>query len=178
MSPAGLLLAAAVLLAACASPPLYQPQSGPDSFGYAQRPVGDGGLYEVSFRAPPRITFAYYATDRLSDQRLRLAYDLALLRAAELALSHVNQPAFAVRRRDNDVQVDIRRDDDAYHDGFGSAPRTTAVPYLLYDDEPYAVISAQVTLLVEFIPTLAPGAFDAVATARQLRQRYSAEIPP
>ncbi len=178
MSRAGLLLAVAVLLAACAGPPLYQPVSSPHSFGYAERKFGDSGLYEVSYRAPARTTYAYYATDRESDRRLRLAYDLALLRAAELALSRANRPAFFIRRRDNDVEVDIRRGHGASYGGFGRYPRYTAIPYSRYDDPPYAVISAQVTLLVEFTAARTRGSFDAAETASRLRRQYGAELPP
>lgn len=177
MSRAGLFLAVSILLGACAGPPLYQPMSGTRSFGYTERSVGDS-LYEISYRAPTRTTYAYYAMDRESDRRLRLAFDLALLRAAELALSQANRPAFSIRRRDNDVEVDIHRGYSRYHDGFNRYPPRTAIPYSRYHDDTYAAISADVTLLVEFTAARTRGSYDAAETAAQLRRRYSNELPP
>ncbi len=167
------LLALLALLTACAGLPLYQPASGPGTFGYSERAVG-ADLYEVSYRAPTRTTYAYNNADRESDRRIGLAYDLALLRAAELALNS-GSPVFAVRRRDNDVAVDLRRGRSTFPSYYGGYRR---YPYSRYDDEPLAVIRTQVTLLVGLFDAATPGPFDSAEMAARLRRQYADELPP
>lgn len=168
------LLAAIILLAACAGPPLYQPQTGPRSFGYSERPVG-GGLIEISYETPKRITYAIYSTEQESDRRLQLAYDLALLRAAELAISRTGK--FSINRRDNDAKVNIHRNYRSFGTGYAPYRGHTALSRSRRDTEPYAVIAARVTLLVDLSPSPAANTFSAAATAARLRRQYSDELP-
>ncbi len=168
------LLGAVILLAACAGPPLYQPQSGSRSFGFSERAVG-GGLIEISYTTPKRITYAVYSTDQESDRRLQLAYDLALLRAAELAISRTGK--FSINRRDNDAKVDIHRDYRSFGAGYTPYRGHTAMSRSRRDTEPYAVITARVTLLVDLSPSPAANTFSAAETAARLRRQYSDELP-
>ena len=170
--PAG-FLAATVLLTACAGPPLYQPQSGSRSFGYTERAVGMD-LLEITYKAPRRSTHAYYSTQRESDRRLELAYDLTLLRAAELALSR--NGIFVIRRRDNDAQVRIEQAYRSHQPGY-TRYYSSAIPYSRYDREPYAIILATVTLLVDFAPSLTEDSFDAAQTVTRLHTQYADELP-
>ncbi|MHA1571053.1 MAG: CC0125/CC1285 family lipoprotein [Alphaproteobacteria bacterium] len=168
------LLVAIMLLAACAGPPLYQPLTSARSFGYTERAVGVD-LYEISYDTPRRTTYAIYSTDRESDRRLQLAYDLALLRAAELAISRTGK--FSINRRDNDARVNIHRNYDSYGTGYSPYYRHTTIPYSRRDTEPYAVISARVTLLVDYSPPSSAYTFNAAETAARLRRQYSDELP-
>ena len=102
---------AALALSACSGTPrpLYVPY-GTYNYGYAERPTGDAS-YEISYRPPHFNTYAYGQTarDRIIEQQLSVAHDIALLRAADLALAR-GMPAFRELRRDNDVRVDVEND--------------------------------------------------------------------
>ena len=166
---------AIVLLAACAGPPLYQPLTGPRTFGYTERAISVD-LFEISYQTPRSTTYAVYSTDRVSGRRLQLAYDLALLRAAELAISRTGR--FSINRRDNDAKVNIYRNYGAYGAGYTPYYRgRTTIPLSRRDAEPYAVIAARVTLLVDFSPPTTANTFDAAQTATRLRHQYSDELP-
>ena len=107
---------------------------------------------------------------------------MALLRAAQLALAN-GHPAFAVSDRENNVQVDVRRE--YYHDPFFP-------PYLYYGRRygypwpyyPHYHASRRVELAVEVVMTatlldsMRDDAFDARETAARLQAKYPVKTAP
>lgn len=176
MRSGGLLWAAALAIAGCAPEaryPLYTALEVAESFGYAEERLSETG-YRVSYSAPVRRTYAYGGEERQqeAEQRLALAYDLALWRAAELALAH-GYPAFEVSGRDNAVEVEIRHDyyhpflhhGHHFHHGF--------FPHHLhgYYDR-YARLAARVSIAVDFRAAPDADRLDAKATLERLKARY------
>ncbi len=171
------------LFAGCAPAPvypLYTPLEVAGSFGYAEQRISDI-RYTVTYTAPVRTTHAYGGErrDQDADRQVALAYDLALWRAAELALAH-GHPAFRVAERNNDVQVDVRHD--AYDDPFphfGHHHRHGHFPHH-YPGRyaSYAYLAAGVTLAVEFRRAGAGDTFDARATRERLRAQYAPATAP
>ena len=182
----GVLLAAAIAVAACAPAApvaLYSSLEVGGTFGYSEQQLSDTS-YRVTYSAPVRTTYAYGGAQRKRETELRLtlAYDLALWRAAELALAN-GYKAFEVSKQDADVQVDIRDDYD-----FGpvfynrNLYRLGYFPYRYsaYFDR-YARLAAQVSIAVEFRDALSEDAFDAESTLKKLRAKYpsaAAQAPP
>ncbi len=178
MRSGGLALAAALTIAGCAPEarhPLYTPLEAAESFGYSEQRLSETS-YKVTYSAPVRRTYAYGREEREQEtkERLALAYDLALWRAAELALAH-GYPAFEVSNRDNAVQVDIRSDyyrhDPFFHHGHhfhhGFFPHHF---YGFYDR--YAELAARVTIAVDFRAAPDGDRLDARATLKRLRAKY------
>ncbi len=178
MRSGGLALAAALTIAGCAPEarhPLYTPLEAAESFGYSEQRLSETS-YKVTYSAPVRRTYAYGREERKqeTEERLALAYDLALWRAAELALAH-GYPAFEVSDRDNAVQVDIRHDyyphypffHHGHHFGHGFFPHHF---YGYYDR--YAELAARVSIAVGFRDAPAAESFDAQATLKRLRAKY------
>ncbi len=171
------------LLAGCAPVPvfpLYTSVQVAGSFGYAEQRISDT-RYRVTYTAPVRTTYAYGGErrDQDTDRQVALAYDLALWRAAELALAH-GYPAFRVAERTNDIQVDVRHDE--YYDpfpDFGFHHRYGLIPhgYPIYYPS-YAYLAAGVTLAVEFRRAGAGDTFDARATRERLRAQYAPATAP
>ena len=178
MRSGGLALAAALTIAGCAPEarhPLYTPLTLAESFGYSEQRLSETS-YKVTYSAPVRRTYAYGREERKqeTEERLALAYDLALWRAAELALAH-GYPAFEVSNRDNSVQVDIRSDYyrhdpflyHGHHFGHGFFPHHF---YGFYDR--YAELAARVSIAVDFRAAPDGDRLDARATLKRLRAKY------
>lgn len=171
------------LLAGCvAAPvyPLYTSVQVAGSFGYEEQRISDA-RYTVTYTAPVQRTYAYGGERREQDagRQVALAYDMALWRAAELALAN-GYPAFRVAERNNDIQVDVRRD--TYYDPFpryGHHHRYGYFPrgYPSYYPS-YANLAAGVTLAVEFRRADAGDTFDARATRERLRAQYAQATAP
>lgn len=168
------VVALALLVAACtATPrPLYVPLAT-SRYGYAEQPTGDLS-YEVTYRAPLFSTYAYGQTsrDRITQQQLALAYDMALLRASDLALAR-GMAAFRELRRDNDVRVDVESDP-FYQNGF-SRPcydyrYCTPTPYISPDRR--TVVDVAVRLQVQLEPRAVSGTYDAADSKRKLLAAY------
>ncbi len=104
---AGILAAAALLLAACASGPsypLYSPQALTGTFGYSEQQIGPAS-YKVNYTSPSRqAPDSRNAVEERRQSLLTLTNDFALWRAAALALAN-GQKEFRVTQRDNDVDV-------------------------------------------------------------------------
>ena len=184
MRSGGLLLAAALAMAGCAPEaryPLYTALEVAESFGYSEERLSETG-YRVTYSAPVRRTYAYGGEGRKqeTEQRLALAYDLALWRAAELALAH-GYPAFEVSNRDNSVQVDIRHDyyphypyfHHRHHFGHGFFPHHF---YGYYDR--YAELAARVSIAVDFRAAPDGDRLDAQATLKRLEAKYPSAAGP
>ncbi len=178
MRSAGLVLAGALAVAGCAPEaryPLYSPLELAESFGYSEQQLSETG-YRVSYSAPIRRTYAYRGEKRQqqAEERLALAYDLALWRAAELALAN-GYPAFEVSDRDNSVQVDIRNEYyhhyPFFHHGLHHHPGFFPHHFYGYYDR-YAELAARVSIAVGFRDAPAAESFDAQATLKRLRAKY------
>jgi hypothetical protein len=174
------LLLIAVAASACTSTPrpLYVP-FGPSNYGYTEHPTGDVS-YEVSYKAPRFNTYVYGQTarDRLVDQQLTIAHDMALLRASDLALSR-GMAGFREIRRDNDVRVDVENDP-FYNSGFNrpcfDTRFCTPAPYLSSDRR--TVVDAGVRIEVRLEPRASDGAYDAADSKRKLLAAYPEAQPP
>jgi len=181
---------AAALLAACTTvprpppPPLMSPYPASGyGYGYAEERIGPdllrvvfyGPLRPLDYDGAPRGA----QVDRTADE----AADLALWRAAQLALAE-NKPAFAVieRRADTDT---LRRPGGWVYDGWW--------PYDCYPSywsywrcrswppayaPPVASGRARATLTVRLEGRVTPRNVDAAATAQRLESRYRPPSPP
>ena len=179
-----LVVAVALLTAGCATErtlqQLYVPLGTGAGFGYSEQPVA-GQRYVVTYDAPIRTAFTFNGAEgrREADAELARAYDLALMRAADIALAN-GAPAFRVSNRTNDVDV---RNHPTYRGPFWYSGwrRPWGYPYGgwpyyygAYPDDSYATLTARVTLTVDLLPALEPGAFDAARTQAEIRNRYTA----
>jgi hypothetical protein len=175
-------LFAVMMVAGCAaelSYPLYSPQEMAGSYGYGEQRLSRDH-YKVTYLAPARTIYSYddHGRKQATASRLALAYDMALWRAAELALAN-GYPALAVSHRDNDVRVNIGYDyyDDAYghfpyyhrrsHRHFGYLP----LHRFGYHDR-YANLTARVSITVAFGKASDGDGMDAKAVVERLRAKY------
>jgi hypothetical protein len=177
-------LGALLLLAACAGEPraLYAPFGQLGGYGYTEQQLSETRL-RVRYEAPTDTVYdtGRIERDRQSDARLTIAYDMALLRAAELSLAR-GYPAFAVTERENDVAVEVEPRYPFYRDPFlfpGPFHRRRHAyhyppPYYF---ERHATFGAGVTLLVELRRAVAPEALDARATVARLQAKYPNALP-
>lgn len=172
-----LLLAFAAGACSTVPRPLYVPY-GPVNYGYSDRATGDV-TYEVNYRAPRFATYVYGkpARDRIADQQLAIAHDMALLRAADLALSR-GMPAFRELNRSNDVRVDVESDP-FYESGFARPcydPRFCAPqPYISPDRR--TVVNVGVKIDIRLEPRVVSGAYDAADAKRRLLAAYPDALP-
>jgi hypothetical protein len=178
-----LLPLAALLLAACAGQPqpLYTAFGQLGDYGYTEQQLSETRL-RVRYEAPTDTVYdtGRIARERRSDARLGLAYDMALLRAAELSLAR-GYPAFAVTERENDVAVDVQPDYPFYADPFlfpGPFHRRRLHYPAPYYFERQATFGASVTLLVELHRAAGPQTLDARATIERLKAKYPNAFSP
>lgn len=183
----GVLLALA-MVAGCAprpSYPLYSPQEIAGSYGFEEQRL-NRDHYKVSYLAPARTIYSYddHGRKQAAASQLALAYDMALWRAAELALAN-GYPALAVSHRDNDVRVDVRYDyyDDPYHHfpyyhrrfhhhHFGYLSRRRHGTH-----DRYASLTARVSIAVAFRKAPDGDGMDAKAVLERLRAKYPGAAP-
>ena len=172
---------AMILLAACQTTPERPLMSPLDEerggFGYSERHLA-GERYEVSYDGPNRRTWldGERRAEHIDEARA-LAYDLALWRAADLALEN-GFAAFIVAERQTDVEVEIIEDAPFYAfagsgGGFrhGMAYHAYAYPIPVLRS---AWLRARVGLTVDLLAaTEVEGAFDAAATAARLAAKHA-----
>jgi hypothetical protein len=176
----GVLLAAG--LAGCASgpkPPLMSPIAATRSYGYSEVQAGEN-TYEVTYTMPLRRSLVSAARREADIAASRTeAYDLALWRAAQLALEH-GFPGFRVinSHANVDTTIEDQYDDPFWGDPFFGPPLwhrhfrpyPFGYPYGAYS--PQAYLRAQVTLNVLLLQSPAPGDYDAQDVIRQLQKTY------
>jgi len=182
-------IAALLMVAGChpaAQLPLMSPIDVAGTFGYADRPIGNS-QYEVSYMVPPRPTrYDQKGQDQDADGATKLARDLALWRAAELAES---RGAHAVRVVDSrsDVRYDTREQTyyppnyatpySPFYPPLVDAQRRTLLPYT-FNEIPVGYkatwVQAKAILTVAFDERPAPGSEDAAEVIRTMRARYPA----
>lgn len=196
MKRQGVLLLCALFgagaLSGCESrprPPLYSSAQATGSFGYFEEQLGKDRL-RVGYRAPLRrdSTTSQGERRREADRLVNLSYDLALLRAAELAQVQ-GAPSFDVSERENDVEVAVYTHyapDPFYPPWPYWHPRYSYWPHHYggyYGPMHYGGRSSEVAVSVTFVVTLKPdggGAFDTADTLASLRSKHgvSGITPP
>jgi hypothetical protein len=170
-------------LGACQSTPprpLFQPLEAGAQFGYSEKQIDDTH-WQVTYTGP-RYRSAYGDTARQGDvdAARAQAYDLALWRAAQIALEHDHSKFSVVTERrdvDNSTEIDRHYPGYPYPFGYRRAGFWGWPPY--YDD--YDVRSwsqATVALTIDLNP--APGAqvLDAKETAARLEDQYAFKTWP
>jgi hypothetical protein len=182
---AAVLTAALLTLAACQSAPprpLYQPLETGAEFGYTERQIDDTH-WEVTYAGPRyRSSYGDSKRDAESNAARGLAYDLALWRAAQIALEQ-DKPSFAVvsERRDVDRSTEVNRRYSPYPFypyGFRHPGHWGYWPWW-YDD--YSVRTfgeATVTLTIDLEPDPGAQAIDAKETAARLEDEYAFKTWP
>jgi hypothetical protein len=182
----GLALAMTVLAAACQSAPprpLYQPLEAGADFGYTERQIDDTH-WEVTYAGPRyRSSYSDSKRDAESDAARSLAYDLALWRAAQIALEQ-NKPSFAVvsERRDLDRSTEVNRRYSPYPYypyGFRHPGYWGYWPW--YYDDYYSVRAygeATVTLTIDLDPDPGAQTIDAKEAATRLEDEYAFKTWP
>lgn len=188
---AALLLGTALAVAGCAAPvprPAMVAQAATGDFGYSET-VLPGNRYEVVYRTP-RLRTAVAATAREEDlaAEKQRAYDLALWRAAQLALEQ-GYSSLTVEEAERDADILVRREPDT----LGYWPNPWFHPYRFGrypwwpGFHPYhggfgyrSWASARVTarLVVAFHDTAVDDGLDAAATAERLARQYGAAAYP
>lgn len=177
----GVAAIVALTLAACSftQPALYEPLGALGNYGYAERQTGDNA-FQIVYRAPVFSTFSYGTAtrQRLANQRTALAYNMALLRASDLALAH-GMPAFREIHRSNDVHVDVHDDpfDDYWFNRRCFDWRFCAPPPYVSRDR-RTLIRVAVTLDVQLEQSLQAGAYDARAMRNQILAAHPDALPP
>lgn len=176
-----------ILLASCSNapaPPLMTPLEVAESFGYSEKKTAPD-TYEVSYLTPARSTsFEEKGREPDIEQSAALARDLALWRAAELALSQ-GYPAFHVVDTSKEVRVHER--DRTYYPPYYAEPYSPFFPPLLvgptrpvypfgYTDFPIEhramMLQVRVDLRVVFEHAKGPGSEDSAEVAQRMRARY------
>lgn len=160
-------------------PPLMTPLAETRTYGYAEKTLS-GGRIEVSYLGPSRrvpVARAERAI-HLEDAR-REAEDLALWRAAQIAIAR-KAPAFAVLDRRVDVDTEVRRSGGGYPFGGHGYYRYRTRGRYPFSSYPYygfgfrnAYAQARVRLTIGFVKKSTQGARDALAVAAQMRQKYA-----
>ena len=189
-------LAAAVLLSACAvgapppQPPLMSPLSATGRYGYADQQIGRG-RYKISYTGPS-VRTASNRPGRADDAKAAKAeaYDLALWRAAQVALDD-GYGGFAIDHQDHEVEVTVNQGSYPYRwpyygfrygryghrFGYLGYPRF-GYGYPGYPLYRYTTLRATVTLSVAMRKEAGPDDFDAAATAARKAAKYPAAASP
>lgn len=171
---------ACLAVAACSGtpqPPLYSALQATGSFGYFTEDLG-GDRVRVGYRAPIRKAHGSSRAERQreSERLVSLAYDLALLHAAELATGR-GAPSFDVSDRQNDVDATVQS---VYGPDPFYAPwpywHHRYAPFPLYGGPVYSEPYTEIAVSVTFVAELHPGAGGAFATAETL-DRLQREHP-
>jgi hypothetical protein len=192
----GIVPLAAAALGGCAAEappptvPVIAALSATGDYGYSEEALASD-RYTVTYVTPSLSAHGEPDQDYGLAPERQLASDLALLRAAELALEK-GYPAFRVESESRDLELDIV-DPPGPPPFVSAAMRTLSGPPcrwncdnpIGYWDDPYfnpaydnwyrrahSSGRAAATMTVTLLPHPAPGAEDAAATAKRLRQAY------
>jgi hypothetical protein len=172
-------------VAACQSAPprpLYQPLEAGAAFGYTERQIDDTH-WEVTYAGPRyRASYSDSKRDAESDAARDQSYDLALWRAAQIALEH-DRPSFAVvsERRDVDHSTEVSRHYSPFHYPYGFRHPGYWGGYWPWYYDDYSVRSfgeATVTLSIDLEPDPGAKALDAKETATRLEDEYAFKTWP
>jgi hypothetical protein len=189
LRPLGLALILPLFVSACvgdAPPqrPLMSPLSEAKTFGYAEKTLAADQI-EITYLAARRFVSVVHSDRQAEIARARaLAEDLALWRAAQVAIARKAR-AFSVLNRRSDTNVALREHIYGYG-GFGYGPyryrhRHRYRRYGFYGGYPYdpfpiagpsALAQVQATVTIALLARMRKGAFDARATAARLRAKY------
>lgn len=172
------LIACTWLAAGCSErAPLYAPLEAGINHGYSDQQVGPT-KYAVTYEAPPLHSNAVTETQRTAEeqQRIALAYDMAMWRAAELA-SENGFTAFTLSDRNNTVAIERHEYTvlpDHLHCYQTEAERLVdCAPFIPPDYATgYVVIRAHVSFTIELEKTPSAASFDAQQALGKLKARY------
>ncbi|MDH3232389.1 MAG: hypothetical protein OEQ29_02605 [Alphaproteobacteria bacterium] len=191
LRPPGLALFLSVFIAGCAgapppAPPLMSPLSEAKYFGYSERTVGPDQI-EVTYLAPARRVALDRAKRAADIARAReLAEDIALWRAAQVAMTRKAR-AFRVLNRRSDANLELRERIEGYpHYPFflhrhPRDRRSRFSHYGFYRGYPYdpflsigrdARVQVQATVTIALLKRKGPRTIDPSATAARLRAKY------
>lgn len=172
--------------AACTAgpkPPLYSALQTTGSFGYFDEDLGRDRV-RIGYSAPIRRShdFSRAARERESERLVNLAYDLALLHAAEVA-ERRGAASFDVAERENNVDATIETayGPDPFYAPWPYRHHRYYGPYPFYGSPIYADRSTELAVGVTFVAEMrrdAGGAFPTGETLSRLRQRYPAPTQP
>lgn len=170
------------LLAACAFPqprPLYASLQSSGSYGYFEEQLS-GDRFRVGYDAPVETRYRGSRGERQAevDRQVALAYDMALLRAAELAQAR-DRETFRISQRQNNVRIEER---DEYrgtpYPGFYHPywhHRYFAVPYYAYPEfiDRVTEIAVSVTFISDLGAPVDDGdSFNARDVIARVSQKY------
>lgn len=174
------------LLSACAAsppPPLYASLEATGDYGYYEEQLSDR-RFRVGYDAAIETRYSGSRAERRRevDRKVAVAYDMALLRAAELAHQH-GAEVFAIDARENNVRIEER-------DEYRGTPflfdhpywhhRYYAVPYYAYPDfvDRVTEISVQVSFTATFGRSAAEDTFDAGQVIERISRKYGIQRYP
>ena len=178
------LMGAAFGLVGCQSAPpqpLFQPLEADANWGYADRQI-DATHWEVTYRGPRYSDFSYGDSSPDKGDAIRTeAYDLALWRAAQIALEQ-KQPRFSVvsERRDVDrsTQVNGYPPYPYYPYGYRHPAFWGYWPYYYNESSIRASHEATVALTIDLNPAAGAQILDAKETADRLEAEYAFKTWP
>jgi len=170
--------------------PLMTPIEVAHDFGYSEHP-GDAGKYEVSYVAPPMREIGYrFSVEPSIEQAKTMAFDLATLRAAQLAQQSGWQ-GFDV------VDKHTSSDDEFIGPWWGGGPWGGGPwggpwggwwgggwgwhrhhEWLGYDEPPEQRVQAEAKLTIAFTNDVRPGQYRAADVVQQVTGRYPGVSAP
>ena len=173
------------LLAACETgprAPLMSPISAGAGYGYDETVV-DEGRFEVRYSGPRQRSWSSRQKRDADVAAAReLTYELALLRAAQLAAAD-GHPAFAVTDRQSDVDIEILHEL-AYGDPFLATPYHPYGPYGPFNIYSLhmmgyfpplfrgAWVQAETRLAIDMLDAATEHGFDTAATLERLEAAH------
>jgi hypothetical protein len=173
-----ILIASALGVAGCQSAPpqpLFRPLESGATYGYTDRQI-DQTHWEVTYTGPRyRSSYSDTSRDKETEAARTEAYELALWRAAQVALEQ-KKPRFAVvsERRDVDRSSEVDR-----YPSYPYYPYGFRHPFWGYwpsyndDYSVRAYHDAVVTLTIDLNPPPGAQAIDAKETADRLEAQYA-----
>lgn len=167
------------LAAACTTQqpkPLYTSLQAAGTYGHFEEQLADD-RFRVGYDAPVETRYRGSRAERRRevDRKIALAYDMALLRAAEIAQARGHE-TFQISQRENDVRIEER--DEYYYGAPYMFPhpywthRYYAMPYYAYPRSMDRI--TEVAVSVRFVAELgAEGKSEDVLDARDVISRVS-----
>ncbi|HUT48196.1 MAG TPA: hypothetical protein VM325_02560 [Alphaproteobacteria bacterium] len=186
LRPLGLAFLFSVFVAGCAgapppAKPLMSPLSEAKDFGYSERSVG-GDQVEVTYLAPTRRVSLDRDKRAADIARVReLAEDLALWRAAQVAMTR-KAAAFRVLSRRSDANLELREQIDGYrHFPYHLHRRSRFNRHGIYGGYPYdpflkvervARVQIQARVTIALLKRKRRRGIDPKATAARISRKY------